>query len=155
MDWQKLRNEYVTGESTYKEIAEKYGISHGNVREHGCREKWTEERKKHRARVSELTARKAADRVADAEANISAIRANTRVLIYKELQRRMNGAATLDGADFRRLVQNYLDMVETEDSLPTGEANELLKSIAEAISCPIAPTITYTTYSEWIEQGKP
>lgn len=155
MDWQKLKNEYVTENLTYKAIAEKYGISATNVRKHGSVEKWTEARKKHRERVSALTEEKAADRIADAEAEISAIRANTRVLIYKELQRRINGANMLDGADFRRLVQNYIDMVETEDMLPTGEANELLKSLAEAVSNPPPPEITYTTYSEWMGQGKP
>lgn len=155
MDWQRIRNEYVTEPVTYRELAEKYGLSPRTVRDHGAREKWTEARRQHRKRVSALAEEKAADKIADAEAEISAIRANTRVLIYKELQKRMNEAAALDGADFRRLVQNYIDMVEAEDSLPTGEANELLKSIAEAVSNPPQPEITYTTYSEWLEQGKP
>lgn len=131
MDWQKIRNEYITEPVTYRELADKYGLSSRTVRDHGAREKWTEARKQHRKKVSELADEKSADRIADAEAEISSIKARTRVLIYKELQRRMNEASALDGADFRRLVQNYLDLIAAEEANPMGETNELLKSLQE------------------------
>ena len=131
MNWQKIKNEYVTGSVTYRELAEKYGLAHGTVRAHAASEGWRAARKIHRQKVSELTEEKAADKIADAESDISAIKARTRVLIFKELENRLNGSADLDGADFRRLVQSYIDLIDSEEDRPSGETNELLRSLQE------------------------
>lgn len=46
MDWDKLKEEYINTKTTYKKLAEKYGISVYSLRMRAASDKWFEEKKK-------------------------------------------------------------------------------------------------------------
>lgn len=70
IDWGKIRTEYVTGLSSYRDLAEKYGVDQSTIARHGKKEGWQEERKKCASRVQAKAARKVADRKADRMAKV-------------------------------------------------------------------------------------
>ncbi len=45
-DWDKIKTEYTTIKTTYKKLAEKYGVAESTIRKKAMKEKWTEKRNK-------------------------------------------------------------------------------------------------------------
>ena len=45
-DWQSIKTEYITTDTSYRKLAQKYGVNATNIAKRASKEKWTEERKK-------------------------------------------------------------------------------------------------------------
>jgi hypothetical protein len=63
-DWRKMRIEYVKGNTTYKKLAEKYGISESYIRKRASKEGW----RKKRSDLDTKVEQKVLERVCDARA---------------------------------------------------------------------------------------
>ena len=69
MDWNKIKAEYIAGGTSYRKLAEKYGVPFGTLRRVAEREEWTQKRTQvaHKAdtkiidSVSQKEAKKATD----------------------------------------------------------------------------------------------
>ena len=48
MDWNELKAEYIAGGTSYRKLAEKYGVPFSTLKEHARKEQWTELREKAR-----------------------------------------------------------------------------------------------------------
>ena len=46
-DWQAIKTEYITTDTSYRKLAQKYGISHVQIGNVGKQEKWVELRRQH------------------------------------------------------------------------------------------------------------
>ena len=46
-DWQAIKTEYITTDTSYRKLAEKYGISHVQIGNVGKQENWVELRRQH------------------------------------------------------------------------------------------------------------
>ena len=46
MDWKRIKAEYIAGGTSYRKLAEKYGVSFSTLRKVAAKEKWTELRNK-------------------------------------------------------------------------------------------------------------
>ena len=46
VDWNDIKAEYIAGGTTYKKLAEKYGVSENTLRRRASKEKWRESRHK-------------------------------------------------------------------------------------------------------------
>lgn len=46
-DWQKIKTEYITGNASYRELAQKYGIHRATIGQKAKDEKWVELRRQH------------------------------------------------------------------------------------------------------------
>lgn len=68
MDWKKIKAEYIAGGTSYRKLAEKYGVPFSTLKEHARREKWTELRDKARYKADT----KFANLMGEKEANRSA-----------------------------------------------------------------------------------
>ena len=55
VDWQAIKTEYITTNTSYRKLAEKYGVSRGQLSEVGGREKWVELRDQHRVNIVSKT----------------------------------------------------------------------------------------------------
>ena len=62
--WRKMRIEYVKGKTTYKKLAEKYGVSESNIRKRASNEGWRKKRNELDTKVEQ----KVLERVCDARA---------------------------------------------------------------------------------------
>ena len=68
MDWKKVKAEYIAGGTSYRKLAEKYGVSFSTLKEIARREKWTELKEKARYKADT----KFADLMGEKQANRSA-----------------------------------------------------------------------------------
>lgn len=57
-DWDKIKTEYVTGDMSYAELAEKYGMTKNFLSNYASKHKWYDERKKYRTRIVNKTIKK-------------------------------------------------------------------------------------------------
>jgi hypothetical protein len=134
-DWLKLKTEYVTGDVTLKALSEKYGINESSVRRQSAAENWVNLKKQHIDKVATLAQQKAAEKKANEAAKITALKDDSRVKIWREMNRRLgDNVEEMDGSDFRRMIQNFCDMSANEpDVLPDDKAAEddLSKSLRE------------------------
>ena len=61
MDWKKIKAEYIAGGTSYRKLAEKYGVSFSTLRNIAIREKWTDLREQ----ASNKAITKLVDSIAD------------------------------------------------------------------------------------------
>lgn len=66
MDWNKIKREYIQGDTSYRKLAEKYDVPFGTLRKVAAKEKWRELRDK--------TRQKADTKIVEAEAENQAKR---------------------------------------------------------------------------------
>lgn len=67
-DWQKIKTEYITSDTSYRKLAQKYGIHYKVISQKGKDEQWVELRSQHR----DKTLTKALDRICEAKADRAA-----------------------------------------------------------------------------------
>ena len=68
-DWQAIKTEYITTDTSYRKLAEKYGIHYKVISERGKDEKWVELRSQHRDETLTKTLGKISDKQADMQAD--------------------------------------------------------------------------------------
>ena len=67
-DWQAIKTEYITTDTSYRKLAQKYGVSTTQICNVGRDEKWVEQREQY---LNELTA-KTLKKISDQEVNRAA-----------------------------------------------------------------------------------
>ncbi len=122
-DWLTIRNDYINGGGSYRQLAEKYGVPFSTLRDQAIKGKWKQAKDEHRNNIVKETERKAAERISDSEAEIAAIHSRVRLNIMKQLESRL-GKEKLDGMEFRRLVQSYKDMCEITEGIGSTEETD-------------------------------
>ena len=69
-DWQAIKTEYITTDTSYRKLAQKYGIHYKVISERGKAEKWVELRSQHRDKTLTKTLGKISNKQADKMARI-------------------------------------------------------------------------------------
>lgn len=59
VNWEQIKTEYVTGDISYRKLAEKHGVPFNTLKDRAVPEKWYEARKKHRNRIATKSIQKA------------------------------------------------------------------------------------------------
>ena len=54
-DWQKIKTEYITTDTSYRKLAQKYGVNATNIAKKASKEKWVEERNKNASKTLSKT----------------------------------------------------------------------------------------------------
>ena len=67
-DWQAIKTEYITTQTSYRKLAQKYGVSHVQIGNVGKEEKWVELRRQH----LDSTFAKTVEKISQQEANRAA-----------------------------------------------------------------------------------
>ena len=65
VDWSAIKTEYVTGKSSYRELAKKNDVAVRTLADRAKKENWVELRKKHRNDVATITTQKIAKQQAE------------------------------------------------------------------------------------------
>lgn len=116
VDWLKIKTEYINGDTTQRELAEKYGVTFRQISNHSTAEGWVAEREQHRDRISAEIQQKADEKIAESESEVLAIKSRLKLKMYQQIEKRMEAVDDADGQEFRRLVQNYKDMCDIHDA---------------------------------------
>ena len=69
-DWQAIKTEYITTDTSYRKLAQKYGIHYKVISERGKDEKWVELRSQHRDKTITKALGKISNKQADKMARI-------------------------------------------------------------------------------------
>jgi len=72
INWQKVKNEYLRGGISQRDLARKYGISFNTLKDRANKEKWNGERN----RITTKTQQKTAEKVSDIQSEANAVKAN-------------------------------------------------------------------------------
>ena len=64
-DWQAIKTEYITTDTSYRKLAQKYGIHYKVISERGKAEKWVELRSQHKDRTLTKTLNKISNKQSD------------------------------------------------------------------------------------------
>ena len=121
-DWLTIRNDYVNGGGSYRQLSEKYGVPFSTLRDQAMKGKWKQAKDAHWQEVVKETEQKTKEKIAESESEIAAIHSRLRLKIMQQLETRLEHAE--DGMEFRRLVQSYKDMCEITDGIGSTEEND-------------------------------
>lgn len=131
VDWLRIKTEYINGNISLRKLAEENAVSYSQMAKVAAAEQWNAQREQQRIKIESKTNRKSAEKISDNESEIASIKSRIRLKIYQELENRLN-ANGVDGADFRRLVQNYKDMNEIEIvDVPETDDDGLLEALGK------------------------
>ena len=114
-DWQAIKTEYITTDTSYRKLAQKYGIHYKVISEHGKDEKWVELRSQHRDKTLTKTLDKISNKKSDKMARIDD-------LADKLLEKLEQAITELD-----RHIITHKDKVETADGEMTTEYREAVE----------------------------
>ena len=138
-DWQAIKTEYITTDTSYRKLAEKYGVSYVQIGNVGKEEKWVELRRQHldntftktvaavereqveRAKKMQSVADKLlnkidaiVDTMAPSTLNTKAIRALTAAV--KDLKEIQSVKSALDEQEQRARIANLQKAAQKEDT---------------------------------------
>ena len=71
VDWNKIKAEYIAGGTSYRKLAEKYGVSQSTLRQRAAREKWTDDKNSVRTEIEQKMIESVSDE--QAEEAVSAV----------------------------------------------------------------------------------
>lgn len=54
-DWQSIKTEYITTDTSYRKLAQKYGVNTTNIAKRASQEKWVEQRKQNASKTLSKT----------------------------------------------------------------------------------------------------
>lgn len=72
-DWKAIKTEYITTDTSYRKLAQKYGVHPTNIAKRASKEKWTEERKKNANKALSKTLNAISTKQAERAANLIAV----------------------------------------------------------------------------------
>ena len=121
--WIRIRNEYITGDDSYRQLAEKHHIPWSTFRDRATREGWKKARDEYREELMTETEQKTKEKTAESESEIASIRSRVRLKIMQQLETRLE-VEEVDGMEFRRLVQSFKDMCEITDGIGSTDEND-------------------------------
>lgn len=128
VDWEKIKTEYVTGDISVRDIAQKYGVSYTTAKNRATREKWTALRKKHRDSV----VRKATQKAATKQANVLA----KELTLLDKIERHLDKALS-DAEQFNRHIVTEgtgKGRTETEERIFSKADMRALKDAAQVLT---------------------
>lgn len=69
-DWNAIKTEYITTDTSYRKLAQKYGIHHNVIYNRSKNEGWLEQRERHRDKTVTKAINKVSDKQADRTARL-------------------------------------------------------------------------------------
>ncbi len=69
-DWQAIKTEYITTDTSYRKLAQKYGVRYATLQARAKEEKWTELRDRHRTSTVSKSLTKISNKQADRAAKL-------------------------------------------------------------------------------------
>lgn len=72
-DWQKIKTEYITMDTSYRKLAQKYGVTYTNIGIRSRKEGWPELRKQHNAKTITKTMNAIANNQASRAARLQTV----------------------------------------------------------------------------------
>ena len=124
-DWVKIKTEYITTATSYRKLAEKYGINTKDIYLRGKKEGWVDARKEYMSKVTSKAIQKAANMQADKMARFTTVSDKLLNRIERIIEESETGDIT--AKDIRSLTAAVKDLKEIQ-----GVRSELDRQEQEA-----------------------
>ena len=69
-DWQKIKTEYITKGTSYRKLAQKYGVGESTLFARASKEKWVEQKEQHQSKTVAKTLDAISDKQVDRATNL-------------------------------------------------------------------------------------
>ena len=109
-DWQAIKTEYITTDTSYRKLAQKYGVSTTQICNVGRDEKWVEQREQY---LNNTTA-KAIEKISKQEANRAAKIHSVADKLLLKIERMVDSDKPLDTKGIRALTAAVKDLKEIQ-----------------------------------------
>ena len=121
-DWLKIKSEYVSGNVSYRELSEKYGVSQSVIRKRAAAEKWTGTKTEQRNKIRTELEQKTVEKISNALSDEAAIKVQIRTGLFRLAADWIAKQEVIgDTNDYRRMVQSCVDL----GVLDVQEANDI------------------------------
>ena len=139
-EWRKIRLEYVKGKTTYKKLAEKYGVGESTIRKRAAKEGWRKKKNDLDTKVEQKVLERACDarakefetlvlaaeQVETILVNVSTFIAQQPKATYKDLQGVEHlTKAVAEAVELKRNLYNIPNEVDKANIAAKNEANKL------------------------------
>ena len=131
-NWKKIRSEYIKGGTTYRALAEKYGVSPSSVEKRAAKEQWTATRENRLQETYQKIEEKTAEKIAENESDVAAIMSRIRLKLTQKIEEAVDKLEEIDTGELRKLVQSFKDMSEARSGTEeekTGVLNDILDAV--------------------------
>ena len=106
MDWKKVKAEYIAGGTSYRKLAEKYGVSFSTLKEIARRDKWTDLKEKARYKADT----KFADLMGEKQANRSAKILDVADMLLDKITNTLNAMDVVDSQSIKHFTSALKDI---------------------------------------------
>ena len=135
-DWLKIKSEYVSGNISYRKLAEKHGVSFNTLKDHAMEEKWKECREKQYHKTTTKTQQKAEEKISDALSDEAALKVQIRAGLFRLAADWIANQEVIgDTNDYRRMVQSCVDLgvLEVQEAADV-DGDGLLEALGNNVS---------------------
>lgn len=138
-DWQKIKNEYISTNISYRKLAEKYNVSFNTLKDRAIRENWSELKNEQHHKIITKIQQKTAEKIAETESNYVINFAKINHLLSKKI---VEMAKSIDNPQMLKqltgalkdIKEVYIDLpqadnvvINSEDDLTIEELKKLAK----------------------------
>ena len=109
-DWQAIKTEYITTDTSYRKLAQKYGVSTTQICNVGRDEKWVEQREQY---LNKTTA-KTIEKISQQEANRAAKIHSVADKLLNKIEAMVDSEEALDTKSIRALTAAVKDLKEIQ-----------------------------------------
>ena len=110
-DWQAIKTEYITTDTSYRKLAQKYGISHVQIGNVGKEEKWVELRRQYLDKTFAKTVEKTSQQEANRAAKIHSVADK----LLLKIEAMVESGNPLDAKGIRALTAAMRDLKEIQN----------------------------------------
>ena len=112
IDWSAIKTEYITTDTTYRALAEKYGVANSTIFGKASKEKWVEQKEQHQSNTVAKAVRKIEEKKSDRAAKLLSVAD----MLMDKVRQRIEAVDTMDmgSQEFRHLSATIKDLKEIQ-----------------------------------------
>lgn len=131
-DWLRIKEEYLNTEITTRDLAAKYEISYGTLRNRSARERWSEQKSERVSKIVAECEQKAVEKTSEALSDEAAMKVRIRQKLLRiaetwvdryDHMMQTDPENAPETQDFRRMAQTCIDL-GVADNVVSGDESE-------------------------------
>lgn len=126
IDWSAIKTEYITTDTSYRKLAQKYGVHHTIIGHRAKDEKWVELRRQH----IDKTQAKTLEKISQQEANRAAKIHSVADKLLNKIEAMADSGRPMNSKDIRALTAAIRDLKEIQNVRSDADRREQEARIA-------------------------
>ena len=125
-DWSAIKTEYITTDTSYRKLAQKYGVNHTNVAKKAKAESWVEQRKQYASKQHAKTLEKISQQEANRAAKIHSVADK----LLLKIEAMADSSRPMNSKDLRALTAAIKDLKDIQNVRSDADRREQEARIA-------------------------